>query len=122
MQKGGESACVEGFVDSGAGTTLWDVSTAERCGLGLVRPQPHQSFGIYWGAGGDKMHYAGMIPGPITVTWAPGLEFTIPCLMVIDTRAPLVLWGTDVMKCVTNKWAFCSLGYNDHGTGVLLFK
>ena len=112
--------CVEGFMDSGAGTTLWDLRTAERSGLPL-RTANEGELGTYWGAGGDEIAYAGMIEGPIEVAWAPDIRVIIPFIMVIQTHHPLVLWGTDVMKRL-GKWAFRSLGYSEDGMGIVTFS
>lgn len=121
VSKGGKSACVEGFLDSGAGTTLWDMDTAQLSGLEVKEASPGQHLGTFWGAGSEETAYAGIIEGPITLQWSPDVTVTVPHIMVIHSRTPLVLWGTDVMSR-RGTWTFETLGYNHEGTGVARFR
>ena len=121
VSKDGRSACVEGFLDSGAGTTLWDMDTARLSGLEVREASAAHHLGTFWGAGSEETAYAGIIEGPITLQWSQDVTVTVPCIMVIHSRSPLVLWGTDVMAR-RGAWTFETLGYNAEGTGVVRFR
>ena len=70
-----------------------------------------EEYGTYWGAGGAATAYAGVIKGPIRITWAQGVHVTVPQIKVIHSAEPLVLWGSDIMAR-RGSWAFENLGYN----------
>ena len=70
-------------------------------------------FGTYTGLEGKPTPYVGRVVGLVLVAFSPRVTITLPELKLVETRDPLLLMGTDMMRSLNNGgWRFLNVGYH----------